>query len=182
MPSKKKQSPEAKKSEPVTRLLDERRVLHLESVYHEIKKKIIPLIQQLRTGLGDRGEKWTHPELIALFSQCYGWRRINTVGGHCAYQCQFTEQTVGFSGHDSKELAVPAKISLMRELQVYLNIFSNHIFEIQSWHDKAPDFHTAAERLQAFMQNKAEVLALCRADTERTIGTVGSRVPVRPSY
>ena len=151
-------------------------------MYHEIKKKIITLIQQVRIGPGDRSEKWAHPELIALCSQCYGWRRANTVGGHCACQCRFTDQVVVLFDHDSKELAIPAKISLMRELQVYMNIFSNHIFNIQSWHDKAPDFHVAAERLQAFTQNKTEVLALCRADTERTIGAVGSKVPMRPAY
>ncbi len=182
MPTKKKRGEETKKSEQVATPVNSRRVLHLESVYHEIKKKIIPLIQQLRIGLGDRSEKWTHSEMITIFSKCYGWRLMHTVGGHCAYQCRFTGQTVGFSGHDVRELSVPAKISLVRELQIYLNIFSNHIFMIHSWHEKAPDFHAAAERLEAFLQNKAEVLELCKADTERTIGTVGSKVPVRPTY
>jgi hypothetical protein len=172
----------AEQNEQVVLLADHRRVLHLESVYHEIKKKVIPLIQQLRTGLGDRSEKWTHAELITLFSRCYGWRRMHAVGGHCAYQCRFTELVVGFSGHDVRELSVPAKISLMRDLQVYLNIFSNHIFKIQSWHEAEPDFYAAARRLEEFRDSKAEVLELCRADAERTISTVGSKVPVRPSY
>ncbi|MEC8064054.1 MAG: hypothetical protein VX112_04330 [Pseudomonadota bacterium] len=147
----------------------------LGAVYTSIKRKFVPCILKLREDLGDGRGKWKHSDFISLFSHCDGWT-ITISGGHCLCQCDLTGMKLGFSTHDARDLSVGIRTSLLRDLQMYCNIFSNYVFEIQSWHAAAPDFLYSVNRLRAFHANKAHILEQVFLDSERTIGAVGSKV------
>lgn len=154
-------------------------VEELSALYTCVQRKIIPMIRRLREGLGDRSEKWTHSEMSHFFEQIVGWSRVDSASGHCLYKCVFTGKIMGFSGHDDRDLSVPSKRSILRDMQIYLNIFSNHVFKIQSWQLEVPNFSDSAVRLTEFHCNKDEILSQASVDTMRTLDMVGSKARSR---
>ncbi len=124
-------------------------MIELKNVYIDTKKKLIPLIMDLRDRENEK--KVTKKALNSIFKGMNDWEKVKQATGHATYKNEITKITVAWQNHSKKkDKTIPqAHLDAIKEaVQRHVNILGNEIFgyKVRNWKSE-PDFKKSENRL-----------------------------------